>query len=404
MVFPRRDQAGRDAAEVVRCSGGWARRVAPTILSPLILAVLLGSCAELVPYDASLLIRQRMEQRLAESHAGGFDPGALAAAEIKVPFELEAGVEAEVAAQLTPARRDEDRVSEILGLIFERLDLEYALSPTRDASDTYLSREGNCLSFVHLFVAIARQHRLNPVYVEVEDYQRWRHRDGAVVSQGHIVAGLSVDGSLRTYDFLPYRPKTYRRTRVIDDLQAIAHHYNNLGAEALLQGDTEAADPLLRTAVALAPTFDKALNNLGVALARLGEVEGALELYEKGLGIDPDNIALLSNLAALELRRGRHEEAEAIFDRLSRMKGTSPFFFLGRGEVALARNDPTTALAEMTEALRRDSELPEVHLGLVRAFLALGEVERARHHLKRARNLDPSDDEARRLAEMLEKR
>ena len=57
---------------------------------------------------------------------------------------------------------------------------------------------------------MAREQGLNPFYVEVTDYQKWNHREGMVVSQGHIVAGMYLDGELKTYDFLPYRPKAYR--------------------------------------------------------------------------------------------------------------------------------------------------------------------------------------------------
>lgn len=389
MVGPRQDSA---RARIVLAVSG------------LVVGLGLGSCAEQTDFEPRALVRQQFVERLEESRTAGFDPGPVDAATLAIPFELDPALAAEVAERLTPARRDEDRVSEILGLIFDHLGLEYALAPTRDASATYRDRQGNCLSFVHLFVAIARLHRLHPVYVEVVDYQRWRQHDGAVVSQGHIVAGLSVDGVLRTYDFLPYRPKTYRRTQVIDDLQAMAHHYNNLGAEALLRGETTTAEPLLRTAVALAPTFDKALNNLGVALARQGELETAVGLYRRGLALDPDNVVLLGNLAVIEQHRGRHEEARRLFDRLAGLRGTSPFFFLHRGQMALARGDTATALGEMTEALRRDGELPEVHLGLSRVYLALGQLNRARHHLKRALALDPSDDEALRLARLLEGR
>ena len=89
--------------------------------------------------------------------------------------------------------------------VFESLDLQYELSPTRDAIGTFQARSGNCLSFVNLFVGMSREVQLNPFYVEVTDFQRWNYREGVVVSQGHIVAGMSVDGELSTFDFLPYQ-------------------------------------------------------------------------------------------------------------------------------------------------------------------------------------------------------
>ena len=69
------------------------------------------------------------------------------------------------------------------------------------------------IAVVNLFVGMAREVRLNPFYVEVTDFQRGSYRDGVVVSQGHIVAGMSVDGQLTTFDFLPYQAKAYRDFR-----------------------------------------------------------------------------------------------------------------------------------------------------------------------------------------------
>ncbi len=60
------------------------------------------------------------------------------------------------------------------------------------------------------------------------------------------------------------------------------------------------------------------------------------------------------------------------------------------------------ALEFMREALRRDSEVPEVHVGLVKVYLALGEMGKARHHLERALRLDATNQEARRFAVMLQ--
>lgn len=58
----------------------------------------------------------------------------------------------------------------------------------------------------------------------------------------------------------------------------------------------------------------------------------------------------------------------------------------------------------MTQALRRDSELPEVHIGLAKVYLAVGDLKRARHHFGRALKLEATHGEARQLAALLEDR
>lgn len=378
------------------------RRILPAALpiASWLLAVGLAGCAETRPIDAAGHLRELYAERRAASGAAGVDPAAL-----RVPFELDDELEARLDAELPPGRKASERVAAILRFIFRDLDLRYALTPTRDAAGTFRAREGNCLSFAHLFVAVARHQGLDPFYLEVDDLHSWRQRRGTVVSQGHVVAGLYVDGELRTFDFLPYRPKSYRELRIIDDPRATAHHYNNLGAEALLAGDPERAEGLLRTARVLAPDFAEAINNLGVSVSRQGRTDEAVELYRRGLEQHPDDPALLGNLAAAYRRQGgRETEATALEARLEELRETSPFFFLYRGERALDHGEPGRALELMIEALRRGSELPEVHLGLVKVHLALGDLRRARHHLRRALELDAENDEARRYAALLEDR
>lgn len=361
------------------------------------LALLLGACATYQAFDSVSFVREKMAARLAADPSSG-----LLVENVEVPFELDADIRAFLGERLRPTRKQQDQVEEIVAFIFGTLDLEYALAPTRNAVQTFRDRKGNCLSFVNLFVGLARERRLNPFYVEVNDLQKWRYRDGTVVSQGHIVAGMYVDGDLRTFDFLPYRPKSYRNFEIIDDLRAAAHFYNNLGAEAMFDGDLAAAQELLERAVALEPTFDKAANNLGVALFRQGRVDEAIVRYRKGLLLQPENVALLTNLAGAFQRQGKAAEAAALLDRLDGLEETSPFFFVYRGEVALANGEEQAALELMAEALRRDSEVPEVHVGLAQVYLALGELKKARHHISRALRLDATHAEARRYAALLQ--
>ncbi|HYH46393.1 MAG TPA: tetratricopeptide repeat protein, partial [Thermoanaerobaculia bacterium] len=315
--------------------------------------------------------------------------------------ELDAEIRTYLTEKVHRAPDERRRVDQVQDLIFNRLDLQYALFPTRNAVETYRSREGNCLSFVNLFVGIARHQGLNPAYYEVNDLQRWNRREGLVVSQGHIVAGMMVKGKLSTFDFLPYRPKSYRDFKQIDDVTAAAHFYNNIGAEALMEGDVDRAVALITTATRIAPRFDKAINNLGVCHARRGEYEKALEIYQRGLAIDPDNTLILSNVARAYQQMGRPQEALALLEKIEGVNTTNPYFYLYQGELALADGKTDKAIEYMKRALKQDSEVPEVHLGFVKVYMALGEMENARHHLSRALRLDATNREALEFARLL---
>jgi len=268
--------------------------------------LLAAGCSTYQPFDSIGYLRGQYAERV----------GAGRAAAIVVPFALDAAVRARVEREVPAESQEDRRIEVILDYIFHRLDLKYAMAPTRDAVETFASRSGNCLSFVNLFVGIAREQRLNPFYVEVTDLQRWDRKENTVISQGHIVAGLYVNGRLATYDFLPYRPKSYKTFKPIDDLTAAAHYYNNLGAEALLAGELDRAQAMIETATVIAPAFDKALNNLGVCYARRGQLDRALEVYRRGLSVSPDNPLILTNQARAYQEMGRIAEAKGILARI----------------------------------------------------------------------------------------
>ena len=109
----------------------------------------------------------------------------------------------------------------------------------------------------------------------------------------------------------------------------------------------------------------------------------------------------MSNLARAYQQEGRTEEAIALFDQLEKVNKTNPFFLVYRGELALAADDMDGALDYMRRAFRADSDLPEVHVGLVKVYLALGRRDEAIHHVGRALTLDPSHTEARRYEALL---
>jgi Flp pilus assembly protein TadD len=358
----------------------------------VVYCLFLASCSTYEPFDTDAHLQQQSWARVPEDLRD----------RVEIPYELDPETLEEVDRVLSPAGSEKRRTDEIVAFIFSGLGLEYALTPTKNASETFATRSGNCLSFVNLFVGIARHQRLNPFYVEVEDYQRWNFDDGVVISRGHIVAGMNVDGELSTFDFLPYRPKGYRDFDPIDDITAMSHFYNNLGAEALMEGEIEAARDYLRIAYALAPDFEKAINNLGVVYLRTSEPEKALEIFESGLRLHPTSVPLLSNQARALQELGDLDRATEIFDQIEQVNQSNPYFYIYRGELALSRGNVEGALEYMRRALRADSEVPEVHLGLVKVFVAIGDLQRARHHLERALKLDATNEEARKYAAMLQ--
>jgi tetratricopeptide (TPR) repeat protein len=353
--------------------------------------LVVAACSQVKPFESTDYIRSEIIKQ------GGPE----LAKKSEIPFALDDNIRQAFKKYSRLASTEEVRTEQVLDFIFGHLSLSYQLVPTRDAAATFRDRKGNCLSFVNLFVGVAREAGLNPFYVEVTDAQTWNHRGGLVVSQGHIVGGMYLRGALKTFDFIPYSPKVYRAFKPIDDLTAIAHYYNNLGAEALLAGNMEEAVRLTRIAIELAPHFANALNNIGVCSMRSGDSAKALEYYQQAAAVAPLNTMIMTNILHVYQQQGRTEEASALEKKVEEANTGNPFFFVYMGDMALARNDHAKAMDYMVRALRLDDQLPEVHLGLVRAYLAGGDLERARHFLERALKLDAHDPEAQKYVKML---
>lgn len=363
----------------------------PAVAAVLLACGLAGCASQPRSFDSVSYTRTQAESRLQPEQLARFE----------VPYQLSPAILERLETRNKPAVRETIRTQQVLDFIFDDLGLRYSLRPTRNAGETFATAEGNCLSFVNLFVGVGRYYRLNPFYVEVRDHQRWHHSEGLVLSQGHMVAGMQVNGELKTFDFLPYRAKSYRNFAPIDDLTASAHFYNNLAAEAMMDGDLDEALRLADLAVALAPKFEKAINNRGVILARRGDLDSALAAYQAGLRIAPQDVALRSNMARLFQQTGREQEAIAMLEGIEELKTTNPYFYLFLAERARFDGKLDKALEYLRKALSVDSDVPEVHVGLANYYLDLGDLEKARHHVDRALRLDATHREARRLADAL---
>ena len=281
-----------------------------------------------------------------------------------------------------------DKADAVLDFIFDAergLGFEYRGYPTRTATEAFAARNGNCLSLVNLYLALARSAGLDAFPVEVEDFQSFSRRGGAVVRATHVVGGLWVNGVVYTVDFLPDKPKTYRRIDRIADHRHAALVYNALATEAMLTGGAERADDLFLAALALEPDNAEAWNNHAVLAKRSGDSATARARLERSLAADAGFLPALNNLAALERAAGRLEAAEALEATALAQKAQSPYFLTERAlrEARAGRLDDAEAL--LLRARRIDRDIPEIHLALGRLDLARGDEDRAAAHFAEAR-------------------
>jgi hypothetical protein len=284
----------------------------------LLLTIAPGCVTSRVAYTPEAL-----RQRVAE-----LDP-TFPASELVVPFELPPEALEAAHRAVVGVKGDDERVQRLVKAFFtgQNRRVEYDATATTSGADALAAGRGNCLALASIFIGLARAIGLDAQYVDLSSrVNEMRYGDGGTtVNMGHVSAMVVTGNDRITLDFMRLGP--VRWYKPLDDLEALAHYYNNLGYELIddaagrsVAPDWVGAARYFRMAVAVKPTFARAWNNLGIAAARQGHRAEAAERYRQAIELDPRLPAPLANLGALQLQQGDLAGAMASLERAASLE------------------------------------------------------------------------------------
>jgi tetratricopeptide (TPR) repeat protein len=272
-----------------------------------------------------------------------------------------------------------------------QLRLEYDAAITRNASQAFEARSGNCLSLVIMTAAFAKALGLSVQYQSAFVEPAWSRIGGMYFLSGHVnltLGGRSSGartiydaGELMTIDFLPAQELRGLRTWVIAEQTIVAMYMNNRAAESLARGQLNDAYWWARAALGQDPEFLSAYNTLGVIYLRHGDWPQAERVLGYVLEREPGSAQALSNLALALEKQGRVAESGVLHRRLAQIEPYPAFHFFDRGLAAMRLGEFKTARDLFAKEVDRDPYYHEFHFWLGVANLRLGNIGEARKHL-----------------------
>lgn len=280
-----------------------------------------------------------------------------------------------------------------------QLRLDYDGTLTRNAGEAFADRAGNCLSLVIMTASFARHLGLPASFQSVLGDDFYSRSGQLTLASGHVNlvldqlprSGFDREGQVAlTVDFLSQDELRGQRTKALDEATVVAMYMNNRAAEFLVEGHLAEAYAFARSALRSDPSFHAAANTLGVIYSRAGHAAPAEAAFRQALAGDRSTVSALSNLAQLLRREGRAAEAAPLQAQLDRLQPVAPFQHFNQGLQAMQSGDFAQALELFRRELRLQPFQDEVHFWTARAYLELGQADRAARHLQRAADFSRS--------------
>ena len=354
------------------------RAAAGAALAPLLLV--LAGCASPPPPPAAAPTALFADDRFGPpTHP--IDPGAV--------FAVDDAMRSYLRGRVMPEARAKGTRQALLEDLYRRsgLKLEYESTLTRNASEAFAARSGNCLSLVIMTAALARELGLGFTLNTVIGETLWSRSGDMHFLNGHVNVSLGrrmADPAWRsdeqaqwTVDFLPAPARAHEHLQPVSEQTVIAMYMNNRAAELL--ADEQVADAYwhARQALVSAPDFLPAYNTLGVVYLRHGDAAMAETALRLAVARDPDNLHVQVNLAQALRATGQFAEAAALMARVDRIEPNPPFHFFYLGQRAMQQQDWATAREMFRREIARSPDYHEFHYWLAVADVHLGRMDEA---------------------------
>ncbi len=295
---------------------------------------------------------------------------------------------------------DRRKVELILHAILANgLNLTYDNFRTLTAQETFYAREGNCLSFTNLFVALAREAGVDVAYQAVEVPPVWSERGGSWLFNLHINVLVTLPGRTQVVDFSLEQYPTDISSKRLSDREVLARYHNNLGVHWMTEGDARLAFLQFRRALELTPRQGFIWTNLGTLYRHHGDTLAAESAFLHAVELSDEQSAN-SNLARLYAQTGETQLAAYYRERVAVFRSKNPYYLYQQAQSAYDRGQYDEAESLLSNAIsRQDAEYAFHHLlGLV--YTQQHNWDGAKRSFRRAAELDDGASSAQHMRKL----
>lgn len=288
------------------------------------------------------------------------------------------------------------RVEKIQDILYgqDYLGITYSDQKTHTAVEAFHAREGNCLSVMNLYIAMARYLEVDADFQTVAVQPNWDRRGDLLVLSQHINATGRFNAQKRyVVDFTPEIALQQLTSSIVTDVEARALYFNNLGVEELIKSDYEGALKYFKNSLFLDPKKSIVWNNIGTTYNRLDNSEYAEYAYQQSFDLDNRNATAVNNLAKFYTNKGDLRLARKYQKAIERFNKKNPYYHFAIGSLAFADENMYQARLSFSRALKLKEEEPEFYMALAQVYLAVGDIEEARRYAESAQRLITLNDE-----------
>ena len=265
------------------------------------------------------------------------------------------------------------------------LDVRYDAAADGTAAEAFDSGTANCLSYAHLFVALARYAGLNVSYQSLALRPEWSRHGDQVALRRHVNVRVDLrHGEQYMVDIDPVARERIASAEQLSDEEAAALFHANRAMDLLLSKNQAAAYAQALRALELAPGIDYLWVNLGAIYRQAGQSLAAEMAYKTALAVNPESPSAMNNLAVLYNMRGDVEESQRWEEKVRRHRERNPYHQYALGEVAESAGDLEGALEHYRAAIRLKANDAEFYYRVARVYHARHQYAETVRYLEEA--------------------